>query len=301
METRAVVAVVVHYGAASPAHAAIDALVRSRHVSLYWVFVDNNPSSNLKLRGRVEEASGRYLHRPDNPGFAGGANAGMRLAPGLRSARMVVLLNSDVELFDDCLCRLEAALADSPQLGVVGPGLLCHGSTARWWNRGSMVCWPWGKPISLCHGEPVRDGDDDPVSVDYVCVAAMALRPELLCRVGELREEYFLYYEDADYCERVRRAGLNVVVLPAALALHRGGAAFRGREADATYYKVRNRLLYSRRWCPVAAAGRRQRFVFFCGNVWRATTLLSRGAWLEGRARLLALVHYSIGRVGKEL
>ena len=300
METPAVVAVVVHYGRAPPAHAAIDALVRSRQVSLDWVFVDNNPVSDLALRGRVEEGSGRYLHRPDNPGFAGGANAGMRLAAGLQDARMVVLLNSDVELFDDCLCRLESALADSPQLGVVGPGLLCHGRSARWWNRGSMVYWPRAQPISLCHGEPTGgDGDDGPVDVDYVCGAAMALRPELLRRVGELREDYFLYFEDADYCERVRRAGLNVVVLSTALAFHRGGEAFRGCEADATYYQVRNRLLYSRRWCPVPAAGRRHRILFFCRNVWRATTLLARGGWQEGRARFLALVHYKLGRVGK--
>ena len=294
-----VVAVVVHYGEAGPAHSAIDALACSSSVLLEWVFVDNNPSSSAALRRLVEGAGGRYLSRPDNPGFAGGANAGMRMASGLWEAAMVVLLNSDVEVFVDCLERLEGVLSDAPRIGVVGPGLLFHEPPRRWWNCGSRLRWPRAKPASLRHGEPYRDVDETPREVDYICGAAMAFRPDLLRRIGELPEDYFLYFEDADFCERARRAGSGVVVVPAALASHRGGASFRGCESTATYYQVRNRLLYSKRWSPAAGAGRRQRRLFLCQNVWRALTALLRGDWPEGRARLIALVHYLSGRVGK--
>jgi hypothetical protein len=60
--------------------------------------------------------------------------------------------------------------------------------------------------------------------VGYVIGAAMAIRRDVLKQVGLFDEGYFLYYEDADYCERARYAGFRVVYAPQATAVHHESA-----------------------------------------------------------------------------
>jgi len=267
------------------------------------VFVDNNPAASPAIAAEVRASGGTYLHYPSNPGFAGGFNGALHDAPLPSGVDMVVLLNSDVQPAPECLTRLCAAFRSEPRLGVVGPGLLFAERRTVWWNRGSSLSWPEAKPSSLCHGEDrsgALDEDTDVlVDVDYVCGAAFAVRPELVNSVGVLDEDFFLYFEDTDYCERVRQAGWRVAVLPAALAWHEGGASFRHAAEEAVYYQVRNRLLFSQRWNPYPLRGAYCRGKFIVANLWRAARALTRGQGLESRARLAALRDYTLRRGGR--
>jgi GT2 family glycosyltransferase len=98
----------------------------------------------------------------------------------------------------------------------------------------------------------------------------LCLRPEIPLQVGFLDEGYFLYFEDADFSCRVRKAGLRTVVLPGALAWHEGGASLRGTGRLPSYYRVRGRLRFSRQWNPYPWRGRLHRFLFGLRQVARA-------------------------------
>src|SRR3990167_950423 len=65
----------------------------------------------------------------------------------------------------------------------------------------------------------------EPIEVDSVVGAAFLITPEALKKVGKLDEKFFFYFEDIDYCRRVKRAGLKVYYYPGAEIIHYHGAS----------------------------------------------------------------------------
>jgi GT2 family glycosyltransferase len=81
------------------------------------------------------------------------------------------------------------------------------------------------------------DGATEPVSCAMVQGACLALRAEWIERVGPLDEDrFFLYWEETDFCRRVRAAGGTVLYCPALRCRHRGGASMPNGRQDARAY-----------------------------------------------------------------
>lgn len=291
--------VVVHYGDDTLLERCLDSVRASARVSVSMVVVDNCRRRSRALRRRVDGDRGTYLHYPENPGFAAGANAGLRCARMRYESEALVVLNSDLRLGRHGLRLLAECLAGDDRIGIVGPALLAADAPRHYWNVGTMVSWPQGKPVSRHHGEPYQIGRLEPVEVDYVCGAALALRPDVLRRVGFLDEEYYLYYEDAEFSFRVRESGYRVLVLPAARAWHDDGAAFAGLSARALYYRTRNRLLFSSRWNPWPLRGRWSRGAFAVRAVSRAMRRLAAGRRAEAAVLWRAVRDYYCGVRGR--
>ena len=94
----------------------------------------------------------------------------------------------------------------------------------------------------------------DPGSIDYVIGANMVVSRAFLARVGPMREDYFLYYEEVDWA--LRRGDLPLAFAPDAPVLHHGGTAIgTGRpderpSAFSNYFNYRNRMRFMRRFHP---------------------------------------------------
>jgi GT2 family glycosyltransferase len=94
------------------------------------------------------------------------------------------------------------------------------------------------------------------LEVEAVRGAALFLRRDLLRRVGALPEQYFFFLEETDWCWRVRAAGLRIVLLPGARAVHLSGASSTRRSPSATrieYHRSLYRFLLRRRGVGRAA------------------------------------------------
>jgi len=293
-----VAAVIVHYGDPELALRALAALNRSRNVVVSPLLVDNSARGSVALRRQVEAADGFYLHYPENLGFAGGANAGLRHARS-RLFDALIVLNSDVEVGRRCLERLVLALDRQPSLGVVGPALYFATDPRRYWNRGSRVHWPAARPASLSHGDRRCSVDVDRFAVDFVCGALLAMRPRVFEAVGELSEDYFLYFEDADYCYRVRQRGWAVAIEPRARAWHRGGGSTSGTDVPDLYYRTRNRLFLSAAWNPLPVRGRLTRVAFLLQSSAKALRRLLSGRRREASLLWAAMRDYCLGRGGR--
>ena len=314
MSAPTVVVVIVHFGDVDVCLQCLESVRESSDVSLRIVVVDQNPVASERL---CEARDVFYVHEPRNLGFAGGANLGYKnwrsandVANGGGGCDVLAILNPDVELSVDCLAQLAKALSASP-FGIVGPALeakTAPGEPRRWWNVGSSISWPSARPRSLRFGEPIdaasatfapRSSEPPFVeSVDYICGAVMAVRPDLFESLGGLPEDYFLYFEDADFCRRAHRRGIGVAVVPSAHAWHVGGVAFLGREWQALYYQARNRLLFSARWSPGRVVGWFHRVAFRCQIGWRAGRDVLRGRRHHARAYAAAFLHSLTARTG---
>ncbi|MGE5414097.1 MAG: glycosyltransferase [Syntrophomonadaceae bacterium] len=181
----------------------------------------------------------------ENRGYSGGANAGLERARGDR----IVLSNADVVFLPGALTALLAAVEDS-RVGAAAP--LCL------WDEGERLRLPadsaagfFGE-MGVRHFAPFarrtldlwRRGGDAP----HLPGAVLVSRREVFERVGRFDERFLFEYEETEWEDRVRRAGLALRFVPAARVRHLY-ARSAGRNPDTERRRAVSRRLYrERRW-----------------------------------------------------
>jgi GT2 family glycosyltransferase len=189
------------------------------------------------------------LETDSNLGYAGGNNAGIRHALA-HGAERVLILNNDVTVEPGFLAPLLAALQSQPDIGVVTPLVAEQASGGRVWALGSVVNWHTAEVRRQNAGEAVEAWRHRaPVEVEIASGAAMLVKAEVFQQVGLLDEDFFLYFEEIDWCLRVRQAGYRVVAVPASVVWHKVSAALGTASPVVDYYMLRNHLrLIRRHW-----------------------------------------------------
>lgn len=165
-----------------------------------------------------------------NLGFTKGNN----LAIGQSEGRYILLLNPDTEVVGDALGTMVVYMEAHPRVGALGPQLLNPDGTSQSSRRRfptmatafleSTVLHPWFEGSRILERYYVLDRPDDEIQpVDWVVGAALLIRREALHQVGPLDEEFFMYSEELDWCYRLKAQRWEVVYLPTAQVVHRGG------------------------------------------------------------------------------
>lgn len=211
--------------------------------SLVRVLVVDNGSTDgsLDSLSGIDDPRWETLRLPDNHGGAGGFGAVSRHLVAALEADAIVLVDSDCILGEGCLGRLAAELDRGA--GIVGPkvvyaerpGVIQEVGGTVDWDRAALV------PRFRGHDEEAEGTVTGTASVDFVASCALLARREVFETIGHFRSEYFLYYDDVEWCLRARRAGFEVRATADARALHYGGS-LRKRSHLPTYYAWRNRV-----------------------------------------------------------
>jgi GT2 family glycosyltransferase len=170
-----------------------------------WV-VDNGSTDETPERLAGMDGV-RVLRLERNLGFVRGNNAAIEAVPADAD---VVLLNNDL-VFEqrDWLTRLRRVAASSAEIGVVGCRLTLP--DGRLLHAGTYIVPDtlWGQQIGALESDLGQYADTR--EVEGIVFACAYLKREAIARVGALSLDYESYFEDTDYCLRVRAAGLRVV------------------------------------------------------------------------------------------
>ncbi|SPF42702.1 putative glycosyltransferase [Syntrophobacter sp. SbD1] len=184
------------------------------------IVVDNNSSDETPayLRAGMErEPRLRCIFNKSNRGFAGGNNDGLKIASG----EVLILLNSDCIVTKNWIEGLSALLQD-PVIGLAGPVSNSVGNEQRIFTGGTTTEEIIEEGFTWVSNS--RGGRFETEKLGFFCVA---LRRDVLDRVGMLDENFGLgFYEDDDYCMRVRQAGYKLICAEDVFVYHRGGGSF---------------------------------------------------------------------------
>ncbi len=185
---------------------------------------------NASREPGVEQVVGPYpditlIRNRENRGFAGANNQALRRCRG----RYVLLLNPDTVLYPGSIDRLWELLEQHPAAGAAGPQLLS--SAGR--PMESYCSFPgphllWRGLITALKADFAiyqEQPDHTPLLVDWVGGACMLLRRQALDQVGMLDESFFIYFEEADLCWRLRDAGWETYYVPEAQVVHHQGGS----------------------------------------------------------------------------
>lgn len=199
-------------------------------VSYEIIAVDNgsedesvNQLKNLKTK---KLKSLKIIENKTNLGFAKANNQGIKVAKG----DYVLLLNSDAIVKKGTLDELYGFARSTRYAGVVGARLLnpdgsIQASCFHFPSIFNAIRQYWLGEEGLF--EKYAPKGSISKEVDIVVGAAFLITPLAKARLGELDERYFFFYEDFDYCRRVKDAGLKVYYLPSAEVVHKHGSTIR--------------------------------------------------------------------------
>lgn len=237
--------------------AAHSALSQVADEAVEVIVVDNASTDDSLARLRAEQDL-RLLAAPRNLGFAGGNNLALRRARG----DWTLLLNSDAELRPGALAELLRAARAEPRAALVAPLVESPDGSVQWhWDyMPGLLREVWlvlvGRRLTASATWQQRAlALREPVRVRSVGTAALLAPMWLWRRIGLLPEEGFLYFEEADLCERVRRRGWPILLAPAARALHHGGQSTGQVPARRRRAHYESRMLfYDRHRDPCSAA-----------------------------------------------
>lgn len=209
------------------------------------IVVDNGSAEDPTERIRQGNYPNvRVVVSPDNLGFSGGNNLGIRHAAG----DYYFLLNNDTIVTPNLLEQLLEPFLQHPDVGVVCPKIRFHDQPTIIQYAGHHPLNPYtGRTWAIGLMEPDQGQHDRPGPTWFAHGAAMLVSRAVLERAGSLDDSFFLYYEELDWSARIRQAGFQIYYQPNALIYHRESMSVGKANALKVYYHTRNRLWFMRR------------------------------------------------------
>jgi hypothetical protein len=234
--------IVLNYNGQECLRACLRSLEKLRYEAKDIIIVDNGSQDGSLELAEQEFPRYTYLRNGKNLGFAGGMNAGMRAALA-RGADWCWLFNYDAEAEEETLAALMEKASRYPKGGLFSPLILEKGTDRVWFGGGRIRFWR----MRAEHVSPGKQALSQPAYASgFLTGCALLIRKEVIERIGFLDERFFLYYEDADFCLRARKAGFEALVIPGA------GAAWRKSRLNRQkpYHLVFSGLLFSKHAPP---------------------------------------------------
>lgn len=222
----------------------------------------------------------RLVRIGQNVGFGQGVNRGLAAT----TAPLVLIMNPDCRLVPGALTTLEAELLSYPTCAIVGPCIVDPDGTEQGSARGDpdMLTGLFGRTSALRRLLPrlavsrrnvILAGagiEDTSVVVQWLSGACMLARHDALAAVRGFDARYFMYWEDADLCRRLRANGYHVRYVPRATAMHRVGQSSRTvRAASIRWFHDSAYIYYATHVAPGAWNPKR----------WAARLLLAVRCW----------------------
>ena len=217
---------------------ALAALFASSVQPAQVILVDNHSEDNTPAAVREQFPSVEIIENSENTGFAKANNKAIR---ELVNQPYVWLLNSDTETGERSLEELYQYMEEHKKIGALGPQLVYPNGTLQ--SVGGyfptvanvfryLIPFQFIFPVAIkrtlqnigLHPQPIPD---EGLDLDYVTGAAMLLRKEALDEVGLLGEQYFMYFEEADLCVRLKRGGWANRVINCEPVMHVYGGSFK--------------------------------------------------------------------------
>jgi GT2 family glycosyltransferase len=201
------------------------------------VLVDNGSTDGTAAWARANHPAVRVIALPENLGFAGGVNAGLRVAYG----DLLLLLNDDAFVEPGFLAAMLDVMAQQPDIGAAGAVLLFDHRPELVASAGIRIRRDW-LALDLWAGRPAAELPAEPQPIIGPSGGAALYRRALLQDVGLMEPEFFSYLEDVDLALRALLRGWRSVVVPRARARHVYSAT--GGQGS----PLKQRLLGRNRW-----------------------------------------------------
>lgn len=236
--------ITVNYNQSGVTYDLLESLRNISYTNVEIIVVDNaSPSDNPDtIKRKYPEI--QLIKSNENLGFAGGNNLGVRASKG----KYLMFINNDTEVPEGFLEPLVDLLEGDKSIGMVSPKIKFHWDPTIIQYAGFTKMNPYTvRNAGIGYYE--KDGPEFDKLSETASIhgAAMMVPRSVIAEAGMMTEVYFLYYEEHDWAEIIKRAGYKIYYQPASYILHKESVSTGKGSPFKTYYITRNRLVFARR------------------------------------------------------
>ncbi|RZJ82292.1 MAG: glycosyltransferase family 2 protein [Flavobacterium sp.] len=209
------------------------------------ILVDNGSLENNEHVFKPYFGNITYIQSTENLGFAGGNNLGIKQAKG----DYIFLLNNDTEIPANCIETLVSELEANQKIGLLSPLVL-------YFDDKELVQYAGFTPMNYLTARNAYVGqfekntgqfNNQTYQTGFCHGAAVICRKADLLSAGLMDENYFLYYEELDWCEKFMRIGKQIWFTGKTFVYHKESISVGKDSTIKTYFLTRNRLLFIRK------------------------------------------------------
>jgi GT2 family glycosyltransferase len=264
--------------------------------------VDNASKINPEKEILTQYPEVKFIRSEINLGFAGGNN----LANPKVKGDYIFYINNDAEITEDCLEKLLRVFETEQNVGIISP-LICYDKDLKV-NGNELIQYAGCTRVNQFTARNRTIGSKEEnenqynllSETGYIHGAAMLIDKKVIDNVGLMYDKFFLYYEELDWCERIRKSGYKIMVEPNAKIYHKESVTVGAMSTLKTYYLNRNRVLFMRRNFGFLALIGFVLFFFFFTIPKNTITYLLKGKWnhlvVFYKAILWNIIDFFIGK-----
>ncbi len=275
--------IIVNHNGMEHTRACLQSLILHSHLNnCEIILVDNNSTDGSAELIRKEFPQVTILSQQNNYGFGRANNLGASASTG----DYLFFVNNDTLFIEDLATPLSRFLQEHPSCGAIGPLLLnadhtyqhSHGYFPSIFNE-----WKVQQDARRIKTVPT---DLSPKAVDWISFAAVMIPRKVFEHISGFDERYFMYFEDADVCKRLKQKGYTTIYYPRYSLIHIGGSSWSENNAGTIRYEYRrSQLLYYSKHHSVWQTLGLRLFLFV-----KYATLMIRGEKKSNRAKVFSII-----------
>ncbi|PJB59005.1 MAG: dTDP-Rha--alpha-D-GlcNAc-pyrophosphate polyprenol alpha-3-L-rhamnosyltransferase [Bacteroidetes bacterium CG_4_9_14_3_um_filter_41_19] len=236
--------ITVNFNQSEVTCALIASLNKITYPNFEVIVVDNNSTEDDPDIIKQRFPNIVFIKNPINYGFAAGNNFGLMRAKG----DYVMLLNNDIEVPAGFIEPLVDKLENNQGIGAVSPKIKFYYQPDTLQFAGFTPFNPVTmRNAAIGYWEKDKGQYDQDRETPFTHGAAMMVPMRVVREIGLMSYIFFLYYEEADWCARIRKAGYKMFYVHNSYVLHKESVSTGRLSVMKIYYQNRNRLVYLRR------------------------------------------------------
>jgi N-acetylglucosaminyl-diphospho-decaprenol L-rhamnosyltransferase len=244
--------IIVNWNTASLLHACLASLATAPGLAPEIIVVDNASTDGSADSVARDFPHVRLICNTENAGFGRANNQGLRACAG----RYALLLNSDTTVKPGALAALVKFMDGHPAAGACSPRLLRPNGIPQPYAFGGDPTLPYllRRAVNqvIFHRYLHEWASPAVQEVDWVSGACLLARREAIAQAGLLDEAIFMYFEDNDWCLRLRQAGWKIYYYPEAEIIHVGGQSLRQNPSAQAAYARSLKYFYAKHYSKPA-------------------------------------------------
>ena len=236
--------ITVNYNNANLTADLLRSILSLDYTNIEVLVVDNDSAENPTEALKKVLPSVKIILSKKNLGFAGGNNLGIKEAKG----DYLFFVNNDTELSPHIFDGLLEVFEDYPDAGVVSPKFHYYYAPGTIEFAGYKAINSFSGRNSMIGCRTQDEGQYDAIAkTNYAHGGGMMIARKVIDEVGMMPEIYFLYYEEFDWCEQIKKKGYNIYYQYKSLIYHKESMSVGKNSILKTFYLNRNRILFMRR------------------------------------------------------
>ncbi|MBS5950346.1 MAG: glycosyltransferase family 2 protein [Clostridium sp.] len=228
----------------------VDSIKKNCRLDYEIIVVDN--ASNEESKKILLESKDEYtlILNKNNGGFAAGNNVGIKYALE-KQYKYILLLNNDTLITKDSIEIMLESLKKDKQVGIVSCRILHYPDKNKVWYDGGKINWNKYLPNHINKGRRVQEctyiNSED--YTEFISGCCMFVKSEIFQNVGYLPEEYFMYFEDMDFCVQITEHNYKMKVCKNSVIYHKVSSSSGGEESPFSIkWGNRNRLIIMKKF-----------------------------------------------------